>query len=154
MIFKHFDPLPVNYIPFQEAFHNPYYKCIINMQFSSTFNYFQHTWFTVHIIINIHDTAPILQYSRHMQYHNQLPYQGKFYNILPLNQNITNVLQLKTYIKLLSPAILQNLNTRLQIDKHVRIFLADFQLTFPSGFFHSVMLPQDYYQGNGLASPD
>ena len=122
------------------------------MQFSSISNHFQHTWFTVHIIINIQDTTPILQYSQHKQYYNQLPYQGKFYNILPLNQNITNVSQLKTYIKLLSPAILQNLNTRLLINKQVWIFLADFQFTFPSGFPHSVMFPQNLYQRDGLAT--
>ena len=118
------------------------------------FFHFQHTWFTVHLIINIHDTTPILQYSQHMQYHNQLPYQGKLYNILPLNQNITNVLQLKTYIKLLSPTTLQNSNTRLHVNKQVRIILGDLQLTFPSGFLHSVMFPQHVPQRDGLATQD
>ena len=118
------------------------------------FFHFQHTWFTVHIIIYIHDTIPILQYSQHMQFHKQLPYQGKFYNILPLNQNIINVLQLKTYIKLLSPTTLQYLNIRLLINEPVRIFLTDFQFTFLSGFLYSVMFPQNLYQRNGLATQD
>ena len=108
---KQLDPIPVISSLIKRHFTRYISTCIINMQFPFNFNSFQY-------YIQFHDRTLIQQYIQHIIVTLNFHIEASF-KILSLNQNILNVFQLKTYIKLLSSTILQNLNTQLQINKHV-----------------------------------